>query len=88
MKHFLLSILFAFAFSAAVNAQMGNISGKVVMENKEPVVGAVVNIKSLNKHALTDDKGAYAFKNISYGKYVLEVGSIEIVVKKTGDNDQ
>ncbi|MDQ8003639.1 MAG: TonB-dependent receptor plug domain-containing protein [Pedobacter sp.] len=82
MKHFLLSLLFAFAFNSIVNAQTGSISGKIVMDNKEPVIGAVVNIKSINKQALTDEKGGYSFKNIPYGSYTLEVGSMEIFAKK------
>ena len=81
MKHFLLSLLFIVALNSIVNAQTGNISGRITMENKEPVVGAVVNIKSLNKHTLTDEKGNYAFKSIAYGNYTLEVGSMEIVAK-------
>ncbi len=81
MKHFLLSLLFALALNSIVNAQTGNISGKITMD-REPVVGAVVNIKSLNKQVLTDEKGSYSFKNIPYGNYTLEVGSMEIVAKK------
>ncbi|MGV3545576.1 MAG: TonB-dependent receptor [Pedobacter sp.] len=91
MKHFLLSLLFAFTFTSFVNAQMGNVSGKIVMDNREPVVGAVINIKSLNKHTLTDEKGNYVLKSIPYGKYTLEVGSMEILSKRqeiTVDNPQ
>jgi hypothetical protein len=79
MKHFLLSFLLIVALNSIVNAQTGNISGKITMENKEPVAGAVVNIKSLNKQTLTDEKGNYSFKSIAYGNYTLEVGSMEIV---------
>lgn len=82
MKHFLLSLLIFVALTSVAFAQSGNISGKVTMENAVPVVGAVVNIKSLNKQTLTDDKGNYSIKNIPYGNYTLEIGSMEIVSKK------
>lgn len=82
MRHFLLSLLFVLALGSIVKAQSGNISGKITMENATPVVGAVVNIKSLNKQTLTDEKGSYSFKNIPYGNYTLEIGSMEIIAKK------
>lgn len=82
MRHFLLSLLFVLAVGSIVKAQSGNISGKITMENATPVVGALVNIKSLNKQTLTDEKGSYSFKNIPYGNYTLEIGSMEIIAKK------
>ncbi len=82
MKYFLFSLLFSLATFSIANAQSGNITGRITMENREPVIGAVVNIKSLNKQALTDEKGGYSFKNIPYGSYTLEVGSMEIVAKR------
>ncbi|MNK10160.1 Vitamin B12 transporter BtuB precursor [compost metagenome] len=82
MKHFLFSLLFTVALNSIANAQTGNISGKITMENNEPVAGAVVNIKSLNKQTITDEKGNYAIKGIAYGSYTLEVGSMEILTKK------
>ncbi|RZL67965.1 MAG: TonB-dependent receptor [Pedobacter sp.] len=82
MKQFLLSLLIFVALTSVAFAQSGNISGKITMENAVPVVGAVVNIKSLNTQTLTDDKGNYSFKNIPYGNYTLEIGSMEIVSKK------
>ncbi|SOD17873.1 TonB-dependent receptor [Pedobacter xixiisoli] len=82
MKHFLLSLLFTVALNSIVNAQTGNISGKITMDNGESVAGAVVNIKSLNKQTITDEKGNYAIKGIAYGSYTLEVGSMEILTKK------
>jgi len=82
MKHLLLSFLVALVFNSIVNAQSGSISGKVTMENSEPVIGAVVSIKSLDKQTITDEKGNYSFKSIAYGSYTLEVGSMEVVTKK------
>lgn len=82
MKHFLLAMLWVFALNTDAKAQTGNISGKITMENKEPVVGAVVMIKALNKQTLSDEKGHYELKNIPYGSHVLEIGSMEIHAKK------
>ncbi len=82
MKHFLLAMLWVFALNTVAKAQTGNISGKITMENKEPVVGAVVMIKALNKQTLSDEKGHYELKNIPYGSHVLEIGSMEIHPKK------
>lgn len=82
MKYFLLSLIFVVALGSIVNAQTGNISGKITMENSEPVAGAVVNIKSLNKQTITDEKGNYTLKGVAYGSYTLEVGSMEIITKR------
>lgn len=82
MKHFLLAMLWVFAFNTVAKAQTGNISGKIITENKEPVAGAVVMIKALNKQTLSDEKGYYELKNIPYGSHVLEIGSMEIHAKK------
>ncbi len=82
MKYFLLSLFFVIAFNSISKAQTGNISGKITMENSEPVAGAVVNIKSLNKQTITDEKGNYTLKDVAYGSYTLEVGSMEIITKR------
>lgn len=82
MKYCILSLLFTLAVVSLTKAQVGNISGKVTVENKEPVVGAVVNIRALNKQALTDEQGSYSLKNIPYGNYILEVGAMGIFPKK------
>lgn len=83
MRRTLLSLFILVGTIAVATAQTGNISGKILMENKEPAAGAVVYIKSLNKESIVDETGSYTLKNIPYGKYTLEVGSIAIVGKKT-----
>jgi len=82
MKRFLLAMLWVFTFNATAKAQIGTISGKITMENKEAVVGAVVFIKALNKQTLSDEKGQYELSNIPYGNHVLEIGSMEIFSKR------
>lgn len=82
MKHFLLSLLCIIAYAFAANAQTGNIRGKITIGSKEAVAGAVVLIKALNKQTFSDEKGNYVIEKVPYGKYVLEIGSMEIVAKK------
>ncbi|MFK8059484.1 MAG: TonB-dependent receptor [Polaribacter sp.] len=62
--------LFLFA-SILVNAQQFTLSGKVVDENKKPLVGASVSIIDSKTGAITDSKGQYEMK-LSTGEYYLE----------------
>ncbi|NBA84239.1 TonB-dependent receptor [Emticicia sp. CRIBPO] len=48
------------------------ITGRITdFTTKEPVVGAVVLIKEINKGVLTDAKGNYEIRNLCEGKYTL-----------------
>ncbi len=52
------------------------ITGRIVdVSSKEPLVGAVVLIKELNKGVLTNSNGEYEFKELCEGRYTL-VGRI------------
>ncbi len=82
MKYFLISFLCTMTYCLSVQGQSVDVSGIVVLENNEPVVGALINIKPLNKQVLTDDKGNYFFKNIAVGKYVLEIASMQIISRQ------
>jgi outer membrane cobalamin receptor len=75
MKKSLL-FLITLLISTVSLAQTGTLSGKVTDENKMPVSGATVTIKSLGKTTMTDDKGIYEFKSIQYGKHSLSVTSV------------
>ncbi|RRN76833.1 TonB-dependent receptor, partial [Pseudoxanthomonas sp. SGD-10] len=79
----LLSIVFCISTTISLaQTRAGNISGKVVTDNNLSVEGATLLLKSLNRHAVSDDKGRFTFKNVPYGKYSLEVSSIEIDFKQ------
>jgi hypothetical protein len=78
---YLLFFIFSLLSSIA-HAQSGNLSGKVFGNEHEPIEGATIVIKELNKITVTDEKGLYHFKNIPFGTYTLEVSSIEIDFKK------
>jgi len=82
MKQALLFFFFLVSIAWGVQAQVGKIKGKVVMENGNPVDGATVTLKPLNRNVIADEKGNYEFNAIPYGKYILEISSIAIVAKK------
>jgi hypothetical protein len=82
MKQILLSLLFLLSIGSVANAQVGRIKGKITMENGSPVDGATVTLKPLNRNVIADEKGNYEFNAISYGKYTLEISSIEIAFQK------
>lgn len=70
------------AKSADLPPSKGKISGKLTFSNGTPVAYAVVFIQSLNKHATSNEKGEYEISNIPYGKYAIEVKTIEADPKK------
>ncbi len=76
MKYALLLIIILFASSIAIG-QTGKLSGKVSDDNGKAVAGATVQIKALKRVVPTDEKGAYEFKDLLYGEYLLEIRSIE-----------
>lgn len=86
MKQALLSFFFLISISWCAQAQIGKIKGKVVMENGNPVDGATVTLKPLNRNVIADDKGNYEFNSIPYGRYTLEISSIAIIAKKLDIN--
>ncbi len=63
--------LFLFA-SILVNAQSFELSGKVIDKNKEPLPGASILVKELNKGTSADFDGKFSF-NLKKGIYTIEV---------------
>ncbi len=57
-------------------AQTGSVKGKVVDEVRNPMPGAIVQIRNLKKGATTKKDGSYVIENIPVGKHELEVSSI------------
>lgn len=57
-------------------AQTGGIQGKVVDESQQPLAGASVVIKELDRQAGTNEAGLYSFTDIPYGTYTLSVSFI------------
>jgi outer membrane receptor protein involved in Fe transport len=81
IKHIGLNRLFvlccALWTSISANAQMGNMTGKVVYTDGQPAVNAVLLIKENGKHFITNTEGYYRVENVPYGRYTLVVNSIE-----------
>jgi len=78
MKKCIALIVFALFLTATCFAQNGKISGTLTFEDGSPVTYATMFIQSLQKHALSDEKGNYEIAEIPYGTYQLEISSIEI----------
>jgi outer membrane cobalamin receptor len=75
MKYALVLITILF-FHFNVCGQTGRLSGKVSDNNGSAIDGATVQIKSLKRIVPTDENGRYEFKDLLFGTYVLEIGSI------------
>lgn len=50
----------------------GNFSGKVTANGK-PIEGAIISIQGTDYKTTSDQMGAFEFKNVSEGKYIIEV---------------
>ena len=73
------NLLFLFLFvSLITNAQERLLSGKVVNQSNEPLSGASVIVKGLNKGVATDDEGneypTHGHAIVKLGHIVLEQG--------------
>lgn len=68
---FLILVVVMAIFSAQAQTQTGNIEGVITTTDGSPVSNVNVTIKGLRKHAVTNAKGAFEFKNIPYGHYIL-----------------
>jgi len=69
----ILLLLFFVALSGWSYAQTGSISGEVLDEANQPLPGASVNIKSLNRGTSTDGNGRFSLPNIPVGAYSVSV---------------
>ena len=98
MQRILQSVLaFSFLFIGyAVSAQSyGVLSGKVLNPKNEPVPGASVAIKNINKKVAADVEGRFSIKLETEKKYTLTVTAVgyktkevdEVQVSSEGDND-
>jgi outer membrane cobalamin receptor len=77
MKHGLLLFIFC-CLTTVLFAQSGNLSGRVTNHNHQPLMGASVTLKELNKTTITDYDGRYELKNVRYGSYTLNISAITI----------
>ena len=70
-------LLFFFFFGISVLAQNGTISGILVFENNKPATDVLVFIQGTQKSAISNENGEFTIKNVPFGKYVLEINSME-----------
>lgn len=71
-------LLFMSIFSMSAIAHNESLKGKIQFKNGLSVSDVTVAIKSLNKYSLTNQDGEFEFSALPYGKYELEVFSLEI----------
>ncbi|MFS8085391.1 MAG: TonB-dependent receptor plug domain-containing protein, partial [Acidobacteriota bacterium] len=73
----LTALVFTLALSVCAFAQTGSsITGRVTDQHDAAVAGAEVRLRSRSgaqSFAITDDSGAYSFRSVATGVYVLEV---------------
>lgn len=69
----ILLLLFFVALSGWSYAQTGSISGVVLDETNQPLPGASVNIKSLNRGTSTDGDGRFSLPSVPQGAQSLSV---------------
>ena len=70
------NLLFLFLFvSLITNAQERLLSGKIVNQNNEPLSGASVIAKGLNKGVATDEEGNFKLRLVE-GRYTLQISFI------------
>ena len=67
---------------AKLQAQGSTVKGKVRDENRTPVAGVVVQIRSLKKGDYTEKDGRFELKNIPAGTYELEASLLGYKVEK------
>lgn len=77
MKAYVL-IFFIILFPSISIADNVSFSGTIKLKDGTPVSDATVVIKKLNRHSLTDVNGDFVFLAVDYGKYDVEVISVEI----------
>jgi TonB-linked SusC/RagA family outer membrane protein len=70
-------LLTGFVFTlciATATAQTGTIKGSIInKKTSDPVIGANIFIKSINKGAATDQNGKFTIADVPYGTYQLQI---------------
>lgn len=77
MKRFIPTLLL-FLATLVATAQTSELHGSITVPSGTPVVGASLRLQPGNRVEMTDERGRYAFVNIPYGDYELEITSLEI----------
>lgn len=70
------AVIILFLLSLTVSAQTGQLSGRVMDENGQPIIGANVLLENTLYGTATDSKGNYRFINLPSGNYIISVSII------------
>lgn len=81
MKYLYIAFILVNLFSLSAIAQTATLAGVVRLNDGKSVSDATVVIKNLDKYTLTNKNGKFKFSEINYGKYEIEVVSVEIKKK-------
>lgn len=74
LKFVTLSVFFTLFFSVTAYSQTtGSISGTVVDENNQPVLGAIVKVVDKGLGAETDASGEFLILNVEVGTYAVDI---------------
>lgn len=76
-----LCLLISLNFSLS-KAQEGILTGNIQFEDGEPAISAIVQIKELQKNTITNIDGEFAFNELPFGSYTLDIGSMEAEKKQ------
>lgn len=85
MTRHIMLVLFAFLFSGAAFAQKGKISGTIVDESNEPVIGATIMEKGTQNGAVTDIDGHFTV-NAEAGK-TLRISYVGFITQELKAKD-
>ena len=87
MRHKSSYIIFSFflLFSLHIKAQF-NLSGNIVDDNGNAVIGAYIKIPNLNLASSTNINGDYSIENISKGELNIEFSAVGFWSKKINVN--
>lgn len=76
LRRYSLILFFAFIYTSAWG-QRGSLSGNIRFEDGEPAISAIIQIKELHKNAISNLDGNFAISDLPYGRYLLEISSLE-----------
>ncbi|MEM6765745.1 MAG: TonB-dependent receptor [Bacteroidota bacterium] len=90
IKKWIVAILILLPFLSV--AQTGDILGKITDQDSNPIPYANVLIENTNIGTLTDDKGEFVLRDVTYGDYTIIVSflgfkSQELAVSHNGQNN-
>ena len=71
-RFFLLILFISLLFSSNLLAQTGKISGRVLDENGQPLIGTSVLVEGTQQGASADFEGYYSIINVRAGSYALQ----------------